>query len=722
MSALAAGASTEPLDLSLVRDPPLRLQGDRGRGHREHGVQRGAVRLRERTATMGQQRSQATRVSRRVLMLFAVTAWGAAGPAFGWIYPEHRDIAVLAVQGLDPERKAVLDRFWQEARTGDEQRMCPLTADAEQGITPPCIDWAALAAIAGDHSCSSADMLEIVRKSAWILTVADVAAQLKADLAGIPVTARPDQAVGAKDLFIDAQRRIADEASRAQRLNALRAADTRLQRADPQYATRADANLAHFLIPRPDTNLDPIAYGALALRPGSDLNAIGVYAWFHISAMQKASRLASEQLSPGERRALVRAMLFDEAFALHFLEDVFAAGHVAGSWGDVSQRKGTHDHYNQNGLEVFTWQGRERTIVLMGDAHMRPQDAALAAATVRTSIAQVLDTATGRSRGYSVPHAAAAPASPDSFDVCKNLTFPERGVGLGTGGGQYAAVLREALLETPVPGLGPGLGSLPRARSEVGVFMGVAASIAGRAVDGGFVSGQDSAGFVAGLDLGFRVGLGLEGALGDAGDGLVFLQAGLTVDGASTNKFSDAGTGAVGGSLTAAIPSRSGLSTRIRMPFYAIPGDLLWLAPLYLFDPEKYAQLAVTASNGGVLGWQQGWATGIGRFQFVLGRELGVTFYGLWGDPQLLAPPATPGTLPRAVNFKSAYFEVPIVEYRPYRAFSANQSSAILFQLFAAADVPYDTSVAAPAGAPLPNFRTVWSIGLRMTFDWRHYR
>jgi hypothetical protein len=654
-------------------------------------------------------------------ILIMATTWGAASTAFGWIYPEHRGIAVLAVQGLDTERRAEFDHLWQEARAGDEQRMCAMGADSEQGVAPACIDWAALSGIGGDHSCSSADMLETVRKSDWILVVADVAAQLKEDLARIPVTAPPDQAERASGIIADAQRRLADEASRAKRLNAQRSADTRIQRADPQYATRADANLAHFVLPRPDTNLDPIAYGILALKPGSELNAIGVYAWYHISAMEKASRLANEQLSPEERRALVRAMLFDEAFALHFLEDVFAAGHVAGSWGDVSQRKGTHDFYNQNGIEVFTWKGRERTIVLMGDAHMRPQDAALAAESVRKSIAQVLDAAAGRSRGYSIPHVATTAAKPDDFDICKSVTFPDRGVGLGTGRGQYGQVLVEVLLDTPVPALGPGLGALPRARSEVGAFMGLAGSINGRAVNGGFEASQNQNGFIAGLDLGFRVGLGLEGALGDAGDGLAFLQVGFTADGASTNKFSETGLGTLGGSLSAAIPARSGLSTRIRMPYYLIPGDLLFLSPMYFSNPEKYTQMAVTAANGGLFGWQQGWATGFGRFQFVLGRELGVTFYGLWGDPQLLAPPVPPATVGRVVNFKSTYFDLPILEYRPYRAFSANQSSAVLFQLFAGADVPYGASVEAPIGAPPPSLRTVWSVGVRMTFDWRYY-
>ena len=655
-------------------------------------------------------------------ILVMATTWGAANAAFAWIYPEHRDIAVLAVQGLDAERSAEFDRLWQAARAGDEQRMCAMGADTGQGVTPACIDWAALSAIGGDHSCSSADMLETVRKSDWILVVADVAAQLKADLARIPVTAPPDQAEPASRIIADAQRRLADEASRAMRLNALRSADTRMQRADAQYARRADANLAHFLLPRPDTNLDPIAYAILAVKPGSELNAIGVYAWYHISAMEKASRLANERLSPEERRALVRAMLFDEAFALHFLEDVFAAGHVAGSWGDVSQRKGTHDFYNQNGIEVFTWKGRERTIVLMGDAHMRPQDAALAAESVRKSIAQVLDAAAGRSRGYSIPHAATAAAKPDDFDICKTATFPDRGVGLGTGRGQYAQVFEEVVLDTPVPALGPGLGALPRARSEVGVFMGLAASITGRAVERRLRSLAERKRLHcrARPRVSRRIGTG--GGVGGRGGWTRLSPGRLDRRWGLHEQVLRNGTGNARreperrdpGALGPVDADPDALLPHSRRPLVAV-ADVL-LQPGEVHAARRHAPLTAV-----LFGWQQGWATPIGRFQFVLGRELGVTFYGLWGEPQLLAPPVPPATVGRVVNFKSTYFDLPILEYRPYRAFSANQSSTVLFQLFAGADVPYGASVEAPIGAPPPSLRTVWSVGVRMTFDWRYY-
>jgi hypothetical protein len=100
-------------------------------------------------------------------------------------------------------------------------------------------------------------MLETVLESDWVLLVADIAAQLKVDLARIQVTATPDPKKGKLADTSDPRRRLVSGKSRAQRQNALRTADTRLQRADSQYATRADTNLAHFMLARPDTNLDP---------------------------------------------------------------------------------------------------------------------------------------------------------------------------------------------------------------------------------------------------------------------------------------------------------------------------------------------------------------------------------------------------------------------------------------------------------------------------------
>jgi hypothetical protein len=656
----------------------------------------------------------------RVAALAALSAIGSTGPAHAWVYPEHRDIAVLAVERLDTERRALFDRLWREARVGHEQRLCEQGADSKQGVAPACIDWAAFAAIAGDHSCSSRNMLDSALKSDWILQVADVAAQLKVDLARIAVTARPAVDVRSKDLAGDLQRLIEDEALRAERINALRTSDTRLQRADVEYATRAGSNNAHFLLPRPRTDTTPQEYAELTLTPGSEVNAIGVYGWFHLSALQKATRLAAEQLAPAERQALARAMLADEGFALHFLEDTYAAGHVAGAWGDVSQRKGTHDYYNEAGLEVFTWRGSSESMVLMGDAHMRPQDAERAAAAVRASLEQLIDHAAGRDRTARLPHTPAAPAEPDALDVCKTNVFARREEGLRATP-QAWTLASEVLGPTPVPGLGPGLGSMPRFRAEVGPFVGFVGSGDLRTINGGYVPSVTSSGWIGGADLSLRAGLGLDGVIGESGDGLVFGSIGLRGDTSSTNELpiSQPAIEAAGG--VAAVRSRFGVSSRLRMPFYVIPGDLLLLSPLYFFTPETYTNMAVTASNGGLIPWQQGWATRFGRFQFVLGRELGATFYGYGFENTTVVPSATPGGDPRIVDFKSIHFDLPILEYRPYRAFDTKQSSAVLLQLFAGADVPQSSTVTWPPGAPGVKLETIYSIGVRMIFDWRRY-
>jgi hypothetical protein len=654
-------------------------------------------------------------------LLLSVVLACATHPTFAWVYPEHRDIAVFGVESLDPERKAQFDRLWTEARIDYEKHLCEQGADTAQGVMPECIDWAALSALAGDHSCSSKQMLDMVNTSEWILGVAEVAAQLKVDLLRISKTSPVMSTEEGRSLIGDLRRQMETEAVRADRINALRIADVRLQRADQEYATRAGSNNAHFLLARPTVDFSAHEYVDTTLKVGSEINAVGVWGRYHLSALQKATRLAREDLAAAERSALTRAMLVDEAFALHFLEDVFAAGHVAGTWGDVSQRKGTHDYYNESGLEVRTWQAGANTTVLMGDAHMRPEDAERAAEAVRLSLEQVLDTAAGRSRKTNLPYTPAAPAQPEAFDVCKNGKLEQWSAGREpTPEALQLGV--EVLMLTPVPSLGEGLGAMPRFRSELGAFIGVAGSLDLRYLDGGFTDFESGSGFIGGADLSLRLGYGLEGVIGEEGDGLVYFSVGYSGDTPSTNKFSEAAAAQNGGSLTAAIPARTGFSARLRMPFYLVPGDLLLLSPLYFVSPTTYQRMAVTAVNGGVIPWQLGWATRFGRFQFVLGREIGATFYGLGSDDaSLIAPGMPPGSAPRVIHFESTYLEFPILEYRPYRSFDTTQSSALILQFFGGVDIPHKTNVVYPPGAPDIDLDPVYSIGVRLVFDWRRY-
>src|SRR6185295_14372653 len=133
-----------------------------------------------------------------------------------WLFPEHRDITVRAIEELDPAQREALDKLWAEARSGHEARLCPKPADPAQPAKPTCIDYASWPAIAGDHSCSAKEMLGTVLEAPWILQVEQISAKLKAQLAA-------------------AKRR-------DQQVNAVRDSNLALQRADTDVATRATSN------------------------------------------------------------------------------------------------------------------------------------------------------------------------------------------------------------------------------------------------------------------------------------------------------------------------------------------------------------------------------------------------------------------------------------------------------------------------------------------------
>jgi hypothetical protein len=630
----------------------------------------------------------AQRAARAGLLAIALAiALTVGGHACAWVYPEHRDIAVLAVQGLDTERSAELERMWSAARAGHDERLCAQPALPVLEAKPVCLDWAAWPAIAGDHSCSAENMLDTVLDSKWVLKVAGITEKLKQCLAS------------------------AKNQSRA--VNCMRDSDIELQRADPEYATRAGSNNAHFMLARPRVDTDGESYVKRCLGAGNEINAVGIYAWYHYGALVLAARMSREGVTEQQRSALSLAALANEAFALHFLEDSFAAGHVAGTWGDVSVRKGTHDYYNEQGLETVTWDGKP--IIVKGDAYMRPEDAERAAMAVRTSIAQLVDAAGGKPPVLQddTVHSEAA-----AFDVCTTNTTPTHQIDRAV-----IPLWVDVLKHVPVPALAEGTGALPRFRAELGPFIGVSTAVFAAGIDGGFDQSQTTAGGVAGLDLQARLGMGLEGVMNEAGDGLVFLELGFREDSASTIDFTSSQTLSDAGAIVAAIPARSAYTARLRMPFWLVPGDLILGLPVMIFSKRAYAQMAVTASNGGLIPWQLGIATPAGRFQFVLGREVGVSFYGYGHEEnRYLMPTGPPGSSTVAlVAAKSVAWEFPVVEYRPFRSFSMNQSSSLVVQLYGGFDQLHGASILEPVGAPPPEFRTVYEAGLRVVFDWRHY-
>ena len=148
--------------------------------------------------------------------------------------------------------------------------------------------------------------------------------------------------------------------------------------------------------------------------------------------------------------------------------------------------------------------------------------------------------------------------------------------------------LAQALRQTPVPGLGPGLGSMPRFRAEVGPFVGFAAAADLRAIDGGYLPSVTSNGGIAGGELAVRAGLGLDGVISESGDGLVFAQLGLRADSPSTNELpatSSARSRRPAARRPCARASASAPACACRI--YLFPCDLLLLSPLYFVSPES---------------------------------------------------------------------------------------------------------------------------------------
>ncbi len=264
------------------------------------------------------------------------------------------------------------------------------------------------------------------------------------------------------------------------------------------------------------------------------------------------------------------------------------------------------------------------------------------------------------------------------------------------------------LLQTPVPALGEGEGELPRFRTELGAFAGLSTGVRADVLAHGFGPHQAGENVAGGVELAARAGLGLDGILNDSSDGLVFLEFGVREE-----------THAVG---NAAIPGRAAITARLRMPFYVVPGDLALAAPILAFtNPHALQKMAIGAANGGLVPWQAGMATRAGRFQFVLGREVGVSLFRNGSNQIQLPTPGVPPANTTTVKLNSVQFEFPVFEYRIFKTFSTNQSSGLMLQPYVGFDTPGSVTVLSPAGAPTPDVHTIVTSGIRVVFDWRHY-
>src|SRR5215813_13875 len=602
-----------------------------------------------------------------------------------WTLPEHRDISAAALEQLTPQRRAVFDQAWEAATGGHQEMNACASAVDPGGLAGTCLDLAMWPALAGDHSCSPDELTTKIVTAPWIMKVAKEGSDFRKRLAA---ATREDEVLDAWALD-----------------------NIKLEQVDPEYSSRAGANNAHFLLPRTQNVLK--AYVEHSIATDSEPNALGLYIHFHLAAL----RLAHDWHENPTDRTLAMRMLSTEAFALHFLEDSFSAGHVAGTWGSVAERKGTHDYYCEKGIDTATWGGDLQAI--KGDAHMRPEDLSRTASLIAVSLAQVADAA----RGEGVTGSVAATIDPklgqsapgvNACTITKQPVTPLPGPEAGRIG-------IDMIKATPVPSRGKDDVHLPHFRQEIGPFIGFAAGVLGGGSAWGYRAPNGSPRGYAEGEIAFRFGVGLEALTGASGAGLAFLQVGVAFQTAQQDNCAVGGCGSdpIANSGVPRVSARDGLALRARIPFWLIPGDLLILGPfLVLFDTQTLKHMAIQAGSGGLIPWQRTFNSPIGAFQFIAGREIGVGLYGYLKHG--IQNIGYDGVALYGYSYRSAVLDFPLVEYRPFRTFATNQALTLALQFGLGVDIP-NNGHRLDNAAPTPDLGAAFIFYLRVAFDARYY-
>ncbi len=597
--------------------------------------------------------------------------------AQAWLFEEHANIGRLATGTLPSRQAAALDWLWAVARDGDPEatRLCPTpgrvpTHDRTKKGPPDwdCVDFGALAAAAGDHSCSPDDLAANVLHSSWFPRVyADVAETER--LLHVP------------------------DVSESARVDAWHQGNLILRRSDPEYLSRAANNSAHFVVGRGDED-DIADFLQRAAGIGGPVNATESYAAYHLGALAAAAKLY--QISPAAPGYAAQAerVLMTEAFALHFLEDSFSAGHFVGmspkAIVSLSDRAGTHDYYCQHGLEARLWGNGRLSYGAHGDAFMtegKPSsDREIAAAAVRASLGQVLDVVAGAPLPDSVDRDA---DDLSGDDVCTRVVVSSRVASIVQRG---TAALEPVLALTPEPYRQDP--PLPHFRSEFGLlFRADAAYRLGLGFGGNFQPAQHD-GAIRGesaAQLGAGIGLGLEGLTTQATDGVFWLAGNLIAYGHQPYFKCEECTG---------LAPRFGLGVRARIPFLVVPGDtILGLLVVLPFSSKCYEDMAIAASQGSLWGRIER-VRPLGSafdWQIVLGREAG--FYRSHSN-----------------DLRVLQLELPLIEVRTKHQFAERLGNDALIQVGGA--VEWDTVDAADGSRYTAH---AWSTYVRLALDGMFY-
>jgi hypothetical protein len=256
----------------------------------------------------------------------------ASTEARAWYFPEHVVIAHDGITQLPSEIRAVLNDAVSRAR-GQGVPLCasvdlslddvaqrkPLeTKMIRAEISVDCIPYAALPALAADHSSSALELLAVLmnRKAIEISSAAAFEwARFRAAQERLPNTS-------------------------LERMSFVHDLDVAFYFIDPGYELRAQATRTHFV--DADRRLDELVRDAATT--GSVDKAFAQFLAHHLRSLGLAAH------------AQVTDAILEHAFAVHFLQDAFAAGHLAmtqETWkGGNAHVRRRHDFFNAKGLAV----------------------------------------------------------------------------------------------------------------------------------------------------------------------------------------------------------------------------------------------------------------------------------------------------------------------------------------------------------------------------------
>ncbi len=269
---------------------------------------------------------------RFILLLFVFWIF----PAFSWYFPEHALITEKGLMTAPLTVKKVLSEKYKELVENETNlELCPNIDAPFFDITKitqdKCIPYNTLPALASDHSSFPEELKNhLITKN------------------GNSLGGRIVQ--GAQDHWKEVLALDIKNISEAKRRSLIRKLDIFLTMVDSDYINRAENHSSHF------APADEIYSKVIKdlVQDGRIDNLLNQFIVHHLRSLQFA-RLSNQK---GKNQNLYRWIAFlEHAFALHFLQDGFASGHIVMFAPYLTPESNfnrimRHDYFNRNGLDV----------------------------------------------------------------------------------------------------------------------------------------------------------------------------------------------------------------------------------------------------------------------------------------------------------------------------------------------------------------------------------